>query len=1733
LTVNGGSIAMTARRGLLKAIIVALVVLAAGPVSNALASVAIESSPGGTTTKDTTPTFSGSASDTVDPVTLNIYEGSTVAGTPVRALNAEPDIITGAWSVTTSPALGDGTYTAIAEQTELGGLLETSFSSAVTFTIDTSSPTVTLGQPESPSNNTTPSFTGTASDTETVTVHIYKGSKAEGTVVSSATAPGNGGSWSSGEASPALSSGQYAAVATQPSSLGNPAGKSNTVTFKVDTSSPTVTLQQPESPSKDTTPSFKGNASDTETVTVHIYKGSKAEGTVVSSATASGTGGGWSSGGASPALADGQYAAIASQPSSLGNAAGKSNTVTFEVDTSSPTVTLNQPETPSNNAAPSFSGKASDTEPVTVLIYSGPKAEGSVVSSAKATGTGGSWSSGKASPSLASGEYSAVAVQESSLGNPSGRSGSVTFTVETSSPTVTLNHPPSPSNDTTPSFTGTASDTETVTVHIYKGSKAEGTIVSSATASGNGGSWSSGGASPALSAGEYTAIASQPSSLGNPSGKSNTVTFEVNTASPTVTLNPPDSPSKDTTPSFSGFASDTETVTIHVYKGSKAEGTIVSSATAEGNGGTWSSGAASPALADGQYTAIAAQPSSLGNPAGKSNTVTFVVTTAAPTVTLNQPKSPSNDTTPSFSGTASDTETVTVHIYAGTKAEGTQVSSAAATGSGGGWGSGQASPALSSGQYTALATQPSSLGNAAGKSSPVTFTVDTSSPTVTLTQPASPSKDTTPSFAGSASDSTTVTVHILNAANTEVSSATAKPGAGAYSTENESALSSGTYTAYATQASSLGNPAGVSNQVTFTVNTAPPTVTLASPALRSNNTTPSFTGTASDSTTVTIRVYAGTKAEGTVVSSTTASGTGGAWSSPATSPALANGQYTALATQPSSLGNSPGSSAPATFIVDTNSPTVTLAQPTTPSNKTTPSFTGTASDTTTVTVRIYSGTKATGTPVSSATATPAGGSWSSSAATPALTNGVYTAAATQTSSIGNSPGTSGPATFTVDTTAPKVTLNALKKPLSNNTTPAFTGTATDTTAVTVQIYAGAKAEGTVLSTATATGTGGAWSSANATPALPSGQYAAIATQTSSLGNPTGKSSAITFTVDTSSPTVTLAQPPTPSKNTIPSFKGSASASTPVTIQIYEGTKAEGSEVSSATATGTGGAWSSSAATPALSSGQHTYTAIATQESPLGNPAGKSAPVTFTVDTTPPVVTLVSPPSRSNNATPTFTGTATDTEPVTVQVYEGTKAEGTVIATATAAGTGGAWTSGPAKLRSGKHRYTAIATQKSSLGNPTGKSEPVTFTVDPEAPSVTLNQRPSPSNDTTPSFAGSASEANTVTITIYAGSSTTGSKVATAQAAGTSGGWSSGKASPALADGQYTAVASQESSFGNHVGESTAITFTVDTAAPTLTLSYPTNGSSSASSAQLVKGTAGTAEYDLSAVTVRLYSGPTPAGAPLQSAAVNALEGAWSTTFGGLGPGTYTVRAEQADSAGNLGLSPTSTFVVTGASAAGVAGRAPSSPAASFSWFPAAPRAGEAVSLVSSSTDATSPITAFAWDLSGTGAFANAGSGISTSFATPGNHVVQLRVTDANGLSSVATETIPVGASAFSLMQPFPIVRITSTGTRSGVRLRVLSVTASPGARVVVACRGRGCPAKSQARTSAASKLGAIPIEFRRFERSLRAGVTLEIRVSKAGKIGKYTRFVVRRGRLSRLDACLAPTATKPMTCPTS
>jgi PKD domain len=213
-----------------------------------------------------------------------------------------------------------------------------------------------------------------------------------------------------------------------------------------------------------------------------------------------------------------------------------------------------------------------------------------------------------------------------------------------------------------------------------------------------------------------------------------------------------------------------------------------------------------------------------------------------------------------------------------------------------------------------------------------------------------------------------------------------------------------------------------------------------------------------------------------------------------------------------------------------------------------------------------------------------------------------------------------------------------------------------------------------------------------------------------------------------------------------------------------------------------------------------------------------------------------------------------------------------------------------------------------------------------------------------------------------------------------------------------------------------------------------------------------------------------------------------------------------------------------------------SPRASFVWFPQTPRVGEQVLLVSTSTEQTSPITRWAWDLSDNpsfGAFVAGGPVIHTSFATPAPHVVRLRVTDKEGASDTAAESIHMSSPPPGVLSPFPIVRIVGRYVRGGVKLKLLQVKAPRQATIRVTCETRACPRALRRRVSSAEGNGSRWVRFREFARIFTAGAKLEIKVSRGSDIGAYTRFTVRRRRIPlRFDSCLDPAGIKPIACPT-
>ena len=94
----------------------------------------------------------------------------------------------------------------------------------------------------------------------------------------------------------------------------------------------------------------------------------------------------------------------------------------------------------------------------------------------------------------------------------------------------------------------------------------------------------------------------------------------------------------------------------------------------------------------------------------------------------------------------------------------------------------------------------------------------------------------------------------------------------------------------------------------------------------------------------------------------------------------------------------------------------------------------------------------------------------------------------------------------------------------------------------------------------------------------------------------------------------------------------------------------------------------------------------------------------------------------------------------------------------------------------------------------------------------------------------------------------------------------------------------------------------DETAPAVSLAVNPNGD-----APILSGSAGDAPGDASTVTVNVFAGAAATGTPVQTLTTTRSGAAWQVAAATLPDGQYTARAEQADTAGNTGLSAPVTF----------------------------------------------------------------------------------------------------------------------------------------------------------------------------------------------------------------------------------
>ncbi len=187
--------------------------------------------------------------------------------------------------------------------------------------------------------------------------------------------------------------------------------------------------------------------------------------------------------------------------------------------------------------------------------------------------------------------------------------------------------------------------------------------------------------------------------------------------------------------------------------------------------------------------------------------------------------------------------------------------------------------------------------------------------------------------------------------------------------------------------------------------------------------------------------------------------------------------------------------------------------------------------------------------------------------------------------------------------------------------------------------------------------------------------------------------------------------------------------------------------------------------------------------------------------------------------------------------------------------------------------------------------------------------------------------------------------------------------------------------------------------------------------------------------------------------------------------------------------------------------------------------GARVTFVSLARDPDNGLASESWDLNGDGVFGDAKGPVARrTFTAAGRRTIALRVVDRSGAVAVARATVLVTPARPLPLNPFPVVRARGQLLAGGIRLQRLSVMAPRSATINVRCT----PSCGTQRTAGTGRT----LRLRRFERELRVGVVLELRVTGARRLGKFVSFRVVGGSRGyvRKDACLVPGSTRPVAC---
>ena len=321
---------------------------------------------------------------------------------------------------------------------------------------------------------------------------------------------------------------------------------------------------------------------------------------------------------------------------------------------------------------------------------------------------------GSTAPPSGAGTYTVVATFPGSTDYAGVRSSPLTFTIGKAAPTLA---------DSGGTYNGATFPATVAGISGVAGPTLEGVGLACTYYVGTGTSGTNLGNTAPTHAGTYTVVASFPGSTDYASA-SQEMTFTINQAA--ATLNLTDAGGTYNGSPFpasaliSGVVSGVDTNPAHSLEGVSPTITYYVGSTASGTGST------APPTSAGTYTVVASFPGSADYAAAQSSPVTFTINQAMPTLTLSDAGGTFNGLAFAGASLVSGINAVAASMLEGVNPTLTYYAGSSASGTG------SATAPTSAGTFTVVASFPGSADYTAAQSSPLTFTINKATPTLTL-----------------------------------------------------------------------------------------------------------------------------------------------------------------------------------------------------------------------------------------------------------------------------------------------------------------------------------------------------------------------------------------------------------------------------------------------------------------------------------------------------------------------------------------------------------------------------------------------------------------------------------------------------------------------------------------------------------------------------------------------------------------------------------------------------------------------------------------------------------------------------------------------------------------------------------------------------------------------------------------------------------------------------------------